>query len=61
MPWSLVLIIVGFVLMRSFWLWAEKSGQERKEQGKPNFLRPIIIAVGGGMVLLILWAVATGN
>lgn len=56
-----VFAVIAASLMAAFWSWAHQSGQERKEQGKPNYLRPIIIVVVGAMAAVILWAILTGN
>ena len=54
MPISLVLIAILVTLMYLFGSWLEKTGRERKEAGKLNFLRPIIIVVASAIGLIIL-------
>jgi len=54
MPISLVLIAILVALMYAFGSWLEKTGRERKEAGKRNWLRPIIIVVASAIGLIIL-------
>ena len=55
MPFSFILIAVFLAALLAAGARLEQSGQERKEQGKPNYLRPIILVVGGAILLIILW------
>jgi heme/copper-type cytochrome/quinol oxidase subunit 2 len=61
MTYALAFIVVGVALMSAFWQWAYRSGEERKEQGKPNWARPVVVGVVGAMALIVIWAALTGN